>query len=100
MEYISKLRKSSVELHRKAYKAIFLILFCLSVALGFPSIEKFIAPDILEPISLYIQLFAFLVSIMVSFAEFRVFDDISNYQKALERIQNKKIKLNDRLKFM
>ena len=53
LEYISKLRKSSVELHRKAYRAIFAILFCLSIALGFPTIEKFIAPSgFLEPISL------------------------------------------------
>jgi hypothetical protein len=98
LEYISKLRKSSIELHRKAYSSIFSVLSLISIGLWSSVLGKYISPEgSLDRLMLVLQTIFYLVSVIISCRELIVYSDVSNYQKAVQRIEQRKVKLAEKL---
>jgi hypothetical protein len=59
---------------------------------------KYISPEgSLDRLMLVLQTIFYLVSMIISCREFIVYSDISNYQKAVQRIEQRKVKLAEKL---
>jgi F0F1-type ATP synthase membrane subunit a len=101
-EYIQKLRRSSVELNRRAFMWLFLVLFCISVSLLVPIFIKIFVLQLnllflSEKLSLAITFSLLLFAAIASFAEFSNYRDVSNFARATKRIEEKKKKLTEKL---
>jgi hypothetical protein len=59
---------------------------------------KYISPEgSLDRLMLVLQTIFYLVSVIISCRELIVYSDISNYQKAVQRIEQRKVKLAEKL---
>ncbi|MBM7124154.1 hypothetical protein ACFFJT_06800 [Dyella flava] len=101
MRYIQKIRKSSVELNRKAFMWMFTVLFCISGSLLLSLFAKMWSPKfssgLVETIFSPFSLVLLMGAVIFSASEVIVYHDVSNFSRALERIENKKKKLADKL---
>jgi len=94
LEYISKLRRSSIELNRQAFRFVFLILGLISAGLFVDSLPEYMTFG--APGSKAIGLAApfkfvlYFSAIMFAFLKFRTFNDVINYKKAAKRIAEKR----------
>lgn len=100
LEYVSKIKDSSDELFRKAFMWLFAILFLIAAGLFLPKIVAHFTgilglPGLrflFEPFSMLLFMAAALVAAM----EYRVYSDVIHFEKAMERINNKKAALQQK----
>jgi ABC-type Co2+ transport system permease subunit len=102
MEYVSKVRESSEELYRKALMWLFAVLFFVSCGLFIPQFFGHLSAltgfSGLSLISRPIATLSFMAAAIVSASEYRVYSDVLNFEKAVERIQKKKSELERKYK--
>lgn len=102
MEYVSKVRESSEELYRKALMWLFAVLFLLSCGLFLPQFIGHLSAlagfSGLSLISRSLSMLLFMAAAIVSASEYRVYSDVVNYEKAVERIQKKRSELERKYK--
>lgn len=102
MEYVSKVRESSEELYRKALMWLFAVLFLLSCGFFLPQFFDHLSAltgfgDLLL-ISRPLSMLLFMAAAIVSASEYRVYSDVVNFEKAVERIQKKRSELERKYK--
>lgn len=102
MEYVSKVRGSSEELYRKALMWLFAVLFLLSCGLFLPQFFGHLSAltgfSGLSLISRPLSMLLFMAAAIVSASEYRVYSDVVNFGKAVERIQKKRSELEKKYK--
>ena len=101
MKYVQKIRKSSVELNRKAFMWLFTVLFCISGSLLISLFAKMWSPklsaDLVETFFSPFALVLLMGAVIFSASEVIVYHDVSNFSRAMERIESKKKKLAEKL---
>ncbi|PHS31806.1 MAG: hypothetical protein COA95_04775 [Methylophaga sp.] len=103
LEYVNKVRKSSIEMSRQAFRSLFVILFSISFALFIPSIVEYATLSSgLEwkhaSVAVALLKVAFLsAAVVISFKMSLDFRDVIHYQKAVERINRKLEKLKNKV---
>lgn len=100
LEYVSKVKDSSDELFRKAFMWLFAVLFLIAAGLFLPKVVAHFTSIVglpglrflFEPFSMLL----FMAAAIVAAAEFRVYSDVMNFEKAMERINKKKAELQQK----
>ena len=100
--YVEKIRKSSLsELNRRSFRFIFILLFLISLGFLTSTLEQLFANtqiiNIIGAVFLPIKIICFMGATIFAFTEFRVYSDVMNYKKAVERIDEKLEKLKNKI---
>lgn len=100
LEYLSKIKDSSDELFRMAFMWLFAVLFLLAAGFSLPKIVVHFTsiiglPELrflFEPVSMLF----FIAAAVFSAMEYKVYSDVVSFEKAVERINNKKAVLQQK----
>lgn len=95
-EHLEEMKRSSVQMSRSSFRAIFAVLIMFSIGGGVPHFAEFLHS---EGTAFYSLLSVFVWSSAggVSYKYFRRFNDLNSMKSALARIDGKLEKLNSKL---
>lgn len=101
LEYVTRLRRSSLDLTRKAITHLFLTLFLLALGMLLPAFYELMSPlganAFIELFVRVVSVLALFIAVLFSFSEFRTYTDVISYEKAVERISTKKKRILDKI---
>jgi len=97
IEYVSKIKDSSDELFRKAFMWLFAVLFLMAAGLFLPKVVAHFTSIVgLQGLRVFfdpLSMFLFMAAAIVAATEYRVYSDVINFEKAMERVNKKKAEL-------
>lgn len=100
-EHLEGMKRSSVEMSRSSFRAIFGVLMVFSIASGVPHFAEFVnsSSPSLSSLSFHslISLAVWSVAGATSYKYFRRFNDLKSMKSAIARIDGKLEKLNSKL---
>ena len=97
-KHLEAMKKSSVEMNRSSFRAIFLVFILIGLANLIPAFIEFVQIDDLSTrFPKLINAFIWATAIGICFKFHSRYDNLKNYNAALEKFDRKLEKLNEKL---
>jgi hypothetical protein len=96
-EHLQAMKRSSVEMNRSSFRAVFALFLIFGIASITPHIFSFISPNALSSLSSFFSVVFWGMFIGVSAKLWQRYDNLKNYKEAVIKIDVKLAKLQSKL---
>lgn len=96
-KHLAEMKRSSVEMNRSSFRAIFAVLMFVGIANLIPSIQSFFLGGILQKTGNLLGFLSWTMVVVLSLNFWRRYDKLKNFKEATEKMNDKLEKLKTRL---
>ncbi len=97
-KHLAEMKRSSIEMNRSSFKAIFSLFLIIGIANLISKLIAFINVEKLSEVSSFITLIIWGIFVSLCIIFWRRYDNLKNYKEAIIKIDRKLSKLNNKLK--
>jgi len=96
-DHLEAMKKSSVEMNRSSFKALFFLLMLIGIANILPTLTSRIEGELAKDLTYFIKLVVWGVFTALCYTCWKRYTNLKNYKSALEEFEKKLEKLNNKL---
>ena len=96
-KHLEEMKRSSIEMNRSSFRAIFAIFMFIGLANVIPNSFALTNINAFIVAGSFLEVFLWAIIMWLSIGFWRRYDNLKNYKEAIEKIDKKVIKLQDKL---
>ncbi|EIJ35285.1 hypothetical protein [Thiothrix nivea] len=96
-KHLEEMKRSSVEMNRSSFRAIFAIFMFIGLANLIPHLFSLTGISVFVMAGSFLEVFLWGCVIWLSIGFWRRYDNLKNYKEAVERMDEKLVKLQEKL---